>query len=277
MKLACFSAMAPDIPIETLVPLLGKTGYLGIELAVGYPNALWGVDQWHVSLANLESEVGRLKQLAAVNDLKIVGLSTPPVDTNTQLCLLESAAALGCEFVRIGCLPYESKTGYANLYGKMRGILSRLLEGGLGRSPKLLVETHPGNITSSASLARRLMEDFNPEQVGVIWDPGNQIMEGFENPCLALDLLGPYLAHVHVKNLGWQRVNNHWQCLYMRLSEGMADWEKIINLLQDTGYQGWLSVEDFRGGYCRRPTGITTEQKLQEDFAFLKAILEGKA
>ncbi|GIX08239.1 MAG: hypothetical protein KatS3mg115_2642 [Candidatus Poribacteria bacterium] len=46
---------------------------------------------------------------------------------------------------------------------------------------------------------------FRPEQVGVIHDAGNMVHEGFENYQMGCELLGPYLAHVHVKNAAWVR------------------------------------------------------------------------
>ena len=34
-----------------------------------------------------------------------------------------------------------------------------------------------------------------------------------------------------------------------------------------------LSMEDFRGGYARKPVGITTREKIQEDFDYLSSLI----
>jgi len=59
-------------------------------------------------------------------------------------------------------------------------------------------------MTPSPALAERLVSHFDPRHVGVILDAGNMVYEGFETYSLAVDLLGPYLAHVHVKNAAWE-------------------------------------------------------------------------
>ncbi|MNH42928.1 hypothetical protein D3C79_1047240 [compost metagenome] len=66
---------------------------------------------------------------------------------------------------------------------------------------------HFGNIAPSASLARQLVDGFDAKHIGVIYDPGNMVYEGFEQYKLGLEVLGEYLGHVHVKNAIWSRTD----------------------------------------------------------------------
>ena len=68
---------------------------------------------------------------------------------------------------------------------------------------RALIETHMQTILPSASAAAAFCARFPAEQVGVIHDAGNMVFEGYEQYRLGLELLGPHLAHVHVKSARW--------------------------------------------------------------------------
>jgi sugar phosphate isomerase/epimerase len=116
---------------------------------------------------------------------------------------------------------------------------------------KALVETHHMTIAASASLAHRLVQRFNPNYVGVLFDPGNMVYEGFENYRMGLELLGEHLAHVHIKNAGWFQSERDrdklWIARAMPMDQGMVDWKQVLHDLKSVGYTGWYGVEDFSG------------------------------
>ena len=104
---------------------------------------------------------------------------------------------------------------------------------------------------SSASSALRVLDGFDPEYFGLIYDPGNMVYEGYENYDIGFQMLGKYLAHVHVKNaaltpagedeFGATKYNQSW----MPMKKGSANLAALIKALKKVGYDGWLSVEDF--------------------------------
>jgi sugar phosphate isomerase/epimerase len=112
---------------------------------------------------------------------------------------------------------------------------------------KAVIENHHRTIAPSAALAHRLVAAFDPEYVGVIHDAGNMVYEGFEEYRMGLELLGPYLAHVHLKNAAWQRPSDGgvWQANWAPLADGVVDWQKLFAALRAVGYTGWLGIEDF--------------------------------
>ena len=116
---------------------------------------------------------------------------------------------------------------------------------------KALVEIHHGTIVPSASATRRFLDGFDPESVGVIYDPGNMVWEGHESYRLGLETLGPYLAHVHAKNSAWRQRGRRgdgglaWQAEWTPLDAGMVDLHDLFAALRQIGYDGWVSVEDF--------------------------------
>jgi sugar phosphate isomerase/epimerase len=66
---------------------------------------------------------------------------------------------------------------------------------------------------------------------------------------LAIDLLGPYLAHVHVKDVafapgpGW----NGQTARFAPLGDGAIHWPLCLATLRRAGYAGWLAIENFTG------------------------------
>ena len=128
-----------------------------------------------------------------------------------------------------------------------------------------------GNMIPSAGLAHRLISQFDPEIVGVIYDPGNMVHEGFENWRMGMELLGPYLHHVHAKNAVWERVETledgtiTWQCNHASVRKGVANWHEIMDDLKAVGYDGWISFEGFSAD---EPTW----EKCRSNLAYLKAL-----
>ena len=113
---------------------------------------------------------------------------------------------------------------------------------------RALVEIHQGLIIPSASLTHRFISHFDPAHIGVIYDPGNMVLEGFETYLMGLQLLGPYLALVHLKNAAFIRPETEpylWQPRWMPLDDGVVNIKQVLQNLVQIGYNGWLSIEDF--------------------------------
>jgi sugar phosphate isomerase/epimerase len=169
---------------------------------------------------------------------------------------------------------YDGTRHYDDLLARAREGYEAAEEEARRNGVKALVEVHNGLICPSAAATRRLLDGLDPQWVGVIFDPGNMIREGRENWQMALEMLGPYLATVHVKNGGWfVGEDGKWATQEMSLSEGMVDWAAVIAALKSVGYDGWLDIEDFRGGWARASEEFPTRWKLEQDFEYLSGLI----
>ena len=135
---------------------------------------------------------------------------------------------------------------------------------------KVLIELHHRTIISSASAALRLIDGFDPNTIGVIHDLGNLLVEGHEDLRAGLQLLGGYLAHVHVKNAIWQRTDELgldgdvlWTTAWVPLREGIASVPEYFRALAEVGYDGWVTLEDFS-------TALPLGERLTDDLAYLR-------
>ncbi len=111
----------------------------------------------------------------------------------------------------------------------------------------LLIETAPATIVPSTAQARALVDGFPPADVGVLYDPGNMVIEGHVDPRLAIAELGPYLRHVHVKNVAWHREDGRWQWRHAALDAGLLDWSAIVAALHAAKYTGKLCLDHLGG------------------------------
>jgi sugar phosphate isomerase/epimerase len=111
----------------------------------------------------------------------------------------------------------------------------------------LLNETAPATIAPSTAQARALVDGYPPDEVGVLYDPGNMVIEGHVDPRLAVAELGPYLRHVHVKNVAWHREDGRWQWRHAALDAGLLDWTAIVAALDDAKYTGKLCLDHLGG------------------------------
>ena len=281
LKYSVTTVGLPDLDMREQARLLQKLGYDGIELRVRRvpenrrrePPSCWGV---HVNDITPENFLGKAPEIQSVlneHELSLAGIASNAGcnDLEQVQLLLDGALAVKAPFIRVGAAAgYDGTRPYREIFGETVAGYAKCLELSKGSGVKILLEIHGHTIHPSASMAFRVMEQFDPADVGVIYDPQNMVKDGFETTRLAMDLLGPYLAHCHV---GAHRpfpgesdengtVNWTWEGCSM--GEGLYFFPEMVRCLRDLNYQGYVSVEDFRD--------LPPEQKYGEALSYLKKI-----
>ena len=279
MRYSVFTVIMREYDVEAAARELASLGYDAVEWRV-HPD-------YHIHPDELEASAAELGTLSADHGLDIPVLGTyVRVDALDELeSCARAAAAIDCPNLRIALRhAYDSRRPFSEQLGEARTDLARAAQILEKHNVRGLFETHHGMITESASGMRQLLEGFPQETFGTIFDPGNMIIAGRESWRMAIDILGPYLVHVHVKNVSWHRIDDgSWGWAFDTLPAGMVDWREVIAALRETGYDGYLSVEDLCGvklettGFLgeRLPSDeaihVPIKQKLVEDLAFLKS------
>ena len=263
MKLCVTTVIARDWDVPTTVTKLAEMGYDGVE---------WRVSPG-CSLTNetIEAEAGHVRDLCAKHNLAIPALAAN-VDAGNEALLRQMfavAKAMGARTSRIQSVRYDGSVNYHELVADLRRWLRTAVQVAAETGVKALLELHGGTIIPSAAACRRVVEGFDPEHLGVIFDPGNQVREGMEHWKLGLECLGEYLDLVHVKNCAWflveQDGQRQWQVQSLPLDQGIADWQEIIGFLKQLGYTGYLSLEDF--------TARPTEERCRAAVDFLRPLI----
>lgn len=278
LRYAAFTVMMPDCTLEKSAELLGKLGYDGVEWRVhnvpgvsSSSNDPLRINKATIDLTALLEKAPEIRKLTDDHGLSTVGLGTyisyKHLD-DLQRCM-EAAKILGCDSVRVATPKYDGSADYVDLFEATVDGFVKVEALARAYDVQANVEIHEQNICCSASLAHRLVSNFEPDHVGVILDPGSMVGQGYEGWQLALELLGPYLSHVHVKNSAWVWAGTAedgasvWKTEAAALKSGCVNWRDVLLALRTVGYSGWLVVEDF--------SKADTQSKLADGLAYLKA------
>ncbi|MDO5863158.1 sugar phosphate isomerase/epimerase [Paenarthrobacter ureafaciens] len=268
MKFSVFTASTPEWTPQEAATQLTAQGWHGIEWRVtdqaeAPEPGFWAGNKATWPMTGIEDSVPEIARITSEAGLEFSGLGGYARCDNHDGVerVLAATAALGARQVRVNVLPLGNSTmgglepsglSYPELFAATRGHYEWVAERAAHHGVKALVELHHGTVTASASSARRLLEGLDPQHVGVIHDLGNLLIEGWESPLPALELLGPYLAHVHVKNARWVRTENRdeagasvWVNEWAPLAEGQGSVLEYFKALASVGYDHWVTVEDF--------------------------------
>lgn len=282
MKYAVFTVMTPEWDLQEAVHNLARLGYDGVEWRVqavpdeipeGTPISYWGYNRATVDLKRIVELAPEVKSISEEAGLEICSLTSYLQVGQAEEVerVMRAARIMGCPRMRVNVPGYDRTRDYNDLFAETTEHLREVEELARTHSIEANLEIHMGNIIPSAGLAHRLICQFDPEVIGVIYDPGNMVHEGYENWRMGLELLGPYVHHVHAKNAVWEQVQTLedgtilWQCNHAPVHKGVANWHEIMADLKAVGYDGWLSFEDFSS---EQPTW----EKCRNNLAYLKAL-----
>ena len=229
MKVGVFTVGLPDLTPDEAVREIKDAGYDGVEWRVTHvPEELRSDEPsfWGNNLCTLEptvEEARRARRLSEEAGLEIPGLGTYVAlgDLEAAHEAMRFAVTAGVPQVRVGAGAPDGRP-YEELFDAAREFLAGVEDLARSHGVKALIEIHHKTICPSASLAQRLVSSFDPGLVGVILDPGNMAQEGFEDYRIGAELLGPYLAHVHIKNSAFERPagGGVWEPRWAPLEDG---------------------------------------------------------
>lgn len=280
MKHSVFTVLLPNKSLEEIFQLLCELGYDGVELRIK--------EDYHVPPDKITSYIKKLKELMTQYKLEIPVLATylSIHEQNVLLPIFEAADRLGTKGVRVSLgPPLDGTRPYHTAAEETKRGLEKFIKVTQPFKAKALFEIHFKTLISSPSLAYLLLKSFDPAKLGVIFDPGNMIIEGREDWKVGVEVIKDYLGHVHIKNASWQK-EGKWNWILNELEEGMVALEEVLNALISINYNGYLSNENLCGVILPGATGFIGEKlssgkpksqkpinvKLAEDLRYLKAL-----
>ncbi|WP_274653332.1 sugar phosphate isomerase/epimerase family protein [Paenibacillus humicola] len=149
---------------------------------------------------------------------------------------IDLAVKLGVPFVRVfgDALPErEEQAVTLERIAKGLTVLGRYAE---GKGVTVLLETH-GDIRS-VKLIKAIFAQTDSGAVGLLWDFEHPYLHG-EEPEVTFGELSAYIKHTHVKDAK-RLPDGKKLCL---IGEGDVPVARMIRILRENGYDGWLSLE----------------------------------
>jgi L-ribulose-5-phosphate 3-epimerase len=123
----------------------------------------------------------------------------------------------------------------------------------LARAKGITVAFETGQET--ATLLRRTLDDLQCPNLKVNFDPANVVLYDMGDPLRAVEVLGPDIRSVHVKDANRTKVPGTWG-EEVPLGEGQVNIKQFIKTLKKVGYQGPLCIEREVGSQDKRVADI---------------------
>ena len=107
----------------------------------------------------------------------------------------------------------------------------------------------------TADLLRRTLDELRCPNLKVNFDPANMILYDKGDPLRAVEVLGPDIRSVHVKDANRTRTPGTWG-EEVPLGQGQVNIREFVRRLQQVGYRGPLCIEREVGNQAQRIADI---------------------
>jgi sugar phosphate isomerase/epimerase len=174
------------------------------------------------------------------------------------LAALDAAAELDADHISIepgGPIPDGKSREWAleTYHEGLAEVASRAEDVGVD----VLVEPEPDLLVESSDQLLALLDRVDSDRVGCNFDAGHLFCVG-EDPAEAVERLAPHTAHYHLEDIPADRTHEHTQ-----LGEGGMDVEGFLGAVEDSGYDGFVTVELY-------PYQETAAETAREAMAYLR-------
>jgi sugar phosphate isomerase/epimerase len=164
---------------------------------------------------------------------------------------IEAARFLGCHSIRVNAAGKGSETQVADAVAES---LTKLCTFAAPLKMNVIVENH-GGYSSNGKWLAGVMKKVNLKNCGTLPDFGNFRTgpDAEYDRYLGMQELMPYAKGVSAKSHEFDDQGN----------ETKSDFYKMIKIVNDSGYKGWIDVE-YEGSKLSEPEGILATKKLLE-------------
>ncbi len=184
-----------------------------------------------------------------------VGFVPPATRAERELRTLavsDLAAELGVPGIatHIGFVPEDRSS---EDYISVREMVRRVCDHAARRGQTFALETG----LESAPVLLKFLLSAKRANLGINFDPANMILYGTGDPIAALDVLGPHVITVHVKDGDWPPHDSPGALGEEQpLGQGSVGMERFIAKLKEIGYKGPLTIEREASDPARRQRDI---------------------
>ena len=272
-KISLYTLLTKDLSLQESVTLAAEAGFDAVDIRMRE-------DEIHIVPEISAAEAEDVRKMVEDAGLHVSGLTTyweaGKVDRNEArveldgiAAALETANILGAGFVRISSGDYSREYDYEIHRAAFRDQIVRVAAMGAAHGIVVTPEQHGARYISSAGQCLDMLRGLEHPNLGVVFDPGNAVSEGFERPWVQVRMLGAWIKNVHVKNRmpaeGPAQQHERLPGGNVRVNEGVLAWDEIADELIAIGYDGYLTAEDFA-------EFDTLEEKLRWNADFLRAL-----
>ena len=223
------------------------------------------LDESGIQLSSVGSPIGKIK---------ITDDFAPHMELYKHT--VEIAHEMETPYIRMFSFFMPEHENYAPYRGKVMDQLGQFVDYAKASNIILLHENEKDIYGDVADRCLELMKEFYGEHFKAVFDFAN-FVQCKQDTLSAYEMLKPYIAYIHIKDALWSDGS------VVPAGHGDGNVEKILKMLKDSGYQGFLSLEphlaDF-AGFSSLEQNAGEKKKLSGEEAFtiaceaLRKILE---
>lgn len=246
MKKGITQYSLPQVSISTFLRKAREAGFDGAELVLR--------EDGDLTLHTTENELQEIVKTAqqegiAVCDVAAGILGRYQLTSNDETVrrkgesvlerALEIARILQAQAVLAVPGAVTGEVHYVDAWDRSRDILARAGEKYRAAKVNLALENGGMKFLASPLEFRDFVDSFENDYIGVYFDTGNAMIEGFSHQWI--QILGHRIKMVHVKD--FKTSVRVWPAAYTQIFEGNVDWAKLMTALREIDYAGFLVAE----------------------------------
>lgn len=243
LKLSFSTLGCPDWSWEQILNAATQMGYNGVELR-GVAGEMYLPKAEPLTPTN----VGKTKAELARRGLAVPCLGSSAsfhdagrFDRALQEAkdFIDLAAALEAPYVRVFPDRIPDPTKRDETLARIAEGVARAADYAAPKGVTVVLETH-GDFARSADVAAVMQLVGDRQGAAVLWDVHHPYRAAGESIKQTFDRLRPWIRHTHFKD---SRVDGTGKTSYCLPGEGDIPFAEAVQLLAETGFDGWLSLE----------------------------------
>lgn len=259
-KIHIFSKHLQFLDYNEMASKAKELGFDGVDLTIR--------PKGHVLPENVETDLPK-----AVEAMKKAGFSpslfcsaVEDVQNPTDKKLLETAAQLGFSHYRMNWYRFHQDKPMPDALEGFRKKISQLSQLNQKLGLKGCYQNHSGiMVGGSIWEIWHILQDANPNHMGVQYDIRHAVVEGGLNWPNGLKLVEPSIRTIVLKDFCWEKKGNKWVIKSTPLGEGMVDFIAYFKLLKqykiDVPFVLHLEYPEL-GGANNGASKITVDQQV---------------
>jgi sugar phosphate isomerase/epimerase len=261
LRVAIFSKHLQFLRGESLAKGAAEIGFDGVDLAVRKGG--------HVEPESVSKDLPVLVGLLRQHGLQVPMITTDIADANSPHAeeVLRAMHELGIRYYRWGGFKYDYSIPMAAQLEALKPRVAKLAELNKRYNATAMYHTHSGVGLVGASIwdLHIVLQDFDPEAVGINYDIAHANIEGgFGGWINSFHISGKHLRGIAVKDCLWSKDSSGaWKSSFVPLGTGMVHFGQFFGMVKQSGFSGPLQLhfEYPLGGADNGKTNITIPQE----------------
>ncbi|MBS7656922.1 sugar phosphate isomerase/epimerase [Candidatus Bathyarchaeota archaeon] len=230
-----------ELSWEKTLKILNSIGFKFIEGSAEIPNCHLNYffnnpDKLSTLFELLKSYNLKVVSVMGINDFAVCKekIKGELKKVNKQL---EFAYEINAEILRVFASHIPDYYIWEEMYTQVVDCLKWLGKKAENFGIKIAMENH-GGITATSSQVKKILAQVNKENVGLNLDPANFQVSG-QDPVKATMELSDFIIHTHIKDC----IMTDKGYRFCEIGAGLINYNKILKILKEKGYSGYLSLE----------------------------------